>query len=107
MIVAHEALPSDIVELSPEVAAWRATAKTRPASRRALRARHRRHRIIAETREGSEQLQADWKLERLPIAYALTEPSMREWGLFLSRERTDDELPLFNEPLERMTVDRS
>ena len=34
--------------------------------------------ISAETREGSEQLQADWKLERLPIAYGLTEPSMRE-----------------------------
>src|SRR3954453_9559200 len=38
--------------------------------------------ISAETREGSEQLQADWRLERLPIAYALTEPSTREWGLF-------------------------
>jgi hypothetical protein len=37
-------------------------------------------RISAETREGSEQLQADWKLERLPIAYGLTEPSMREWA---------------------------
>jgi hypothetical protein len=34
--------------------------------------------ISAEPREGSEQLQADWKLERRPIAYGLTEPSMRE-----------------------------
>src|SRR3954462_7790330 len=36
--------------------------------------------ISAETREGSEQLQADWRLERRLIAYGLTEvPSTREW----------------------------
>jgi peroxiredoxin len=54
--------------------------------------------VSAETRERSEQLQADWKLERLPIAYGLAEPSMREWGLFVSRGRSDDEPALFNEP---------
>jgi hypothetical protein len=82
MIVADEAPRIDVVlELSPAAAAWRATAKTRPASRRALRARLNVIAISAEPREGSEQLQADWKLERLPIAYELTEPSMREWGL--------------------------
>jgi alkyl hydroperoxide reductase subunit AhpC len=41
--------------------------------------------ISAETRERTEQLQAGSKLERLAIAYGLTEPSMREWGLFASR----------------------
>lgn len=54
--------------------------------------------ISAETRERSEQLQADWKLERLPIAYGLTETSMREWGLFVSQGRDEDEPALFNEP---------
>ena len=54
--------------------------------------------ISAETRERSEQLQADRKLERLPIAHGPTEPSMREWGLFVSRGRSDDEPALFNEP---------
>jgi len=55
--------------------------------------------ISAEIREGSEQLQADWKLERLPIAYGLAEPSPREWGLFVSRGRSDDEPTPFYEPL--------
>jgi hypothetical protein len=36
--------------------------------------------ISAEPRERFEQLQADWKLERLPIAYGLADPSMREWA---------------------------
>jgi hypothetical protein len=46
--------------------------------------------ISAEAREGSEQLQADWKLERLPIAYGVT---IRL--LFVSRGRSDDEPPPF------------
>ena len=47
--------------------------------------------VSAEARERSEQLQADWKRERLPIAYGLSEPSMGEWGPFVSRGRSDDE----------------
>jgi peroxiredoxin len=54
--------------------------------------------ISAETRKRSEELWADWMLKRLPIAYGLAEPSMREWGLFVSRGRSDDEPALFNEP---------
>ena len=54
--------------------------------------------VSPETRERSEQLLADWKLERLPIAYGLAEPSMREWGIFVSRGRSNDERALFNEP---------
>ena len=54
--------------------------------------------ISAETRERSEQLQAGWRLERLPIAYGLAERSMRVWGLFVSRGRGEDEPALFNEP---------
>jgi hypothetical protein len=40
--------------------------------------------ISAERREGSEQLQTDCKLERLPIRLRLTEPSLRQWGPFVS-----------------------
>ena len=54
--------------------------------------------VSAETRERSERLLADWKLERLPIAYGLAKPSMREWGLFVSQGRSNDEPALFNEP---------
>jgi hypothetical protein len=44
--------------------------------------------ISGEARDGSEQLHADWKLERVPIACGLTDPPMRECGLFGSRRRT-------------------
>jgi hypothetical protein len=67
-------------------------ADTRPASRRGAQSEAIEViAISAGPREGSEQLQADWKLERLPVAYGLTEPSMRAWGLFVSRGRKDDE----------------
>jgi hypothetical protein len=70
--------------------------------------------ISDETRERSQQLQADRKL-RVPIAYGPTEPSMRAWGPFVSRGRSDDEPPPFSEPglsyspcqTERSTTSRS
>ena len=40
----------------------------------------------------------DWKIVGIPIAYGLTEPEMRGWGLFVSRGVGDDEPPVFNEP---------
>lgn len=54
--------------------------------------------VSGETRERSEQLASEWKLDRLPIAYGLTETQMRDWGLFVSRGLWDSEPPLFNEP---------
>ena len=47
--------------------------------------------VSAETCERPERLLADWKLERPPIAFGLAEPSMREWGLLVSRGRSDDD----------------
>ncbi len=54
--------------------------------------------VSGETRERSEQLASEWKLDRIRIAYGLTEAQMRDWGLFVSRGLWDSEPPLFNEP---------
>jgi hypothetical protein len=54
--------------------------------------------VSAETYERTTRLAEEWKLERLPLAYGLTEPQMRDWGLFVSRAFKDGEPPVFNEP---------
>ena len=54
--------------------------------------------VSGETRERTEQLATEWKLDRLPLAYGLTEAQMRDWGLFVSHGIWDSEPPLFNEP---------
>jgi peroxiredoxin len=54
--------------------------------------------VSGETRERARRMHDEWKLERLPIAYGLTEDQMRAWGLFISRGIGDDEPALFNEP---------
>ena len=45
-----------------------------------------------------DQLAQEWKLERLNLAYGLTEEQMRAWGLFISRGIDEREPALFNEP---------
>jgi|tagenome__1003787_1003787.scaffolds.fasta_scaffold20595759_2 hypothetical protein len=85
MIVADEALRIAVVlELSP--AAWRA--------------------ISAETREGSKQLRADWRLERLPVAYGLTDPSTRGWACSSGGAAATTKAPPVCETVTRMTADR-
>jgi peroxiredoxin len=54
--------------------------------------------LSGETRERTATLAEQWKLEHLPLAYGLSEQQMRAWGLFVSRGRSEDEPPLFNEP---------
>jgi peroxiredoxin len=54
--------------------------------------------VSGETRERTTQLAEEWKLERLPLAYGLTEAQMRAWGLFISHGINDTEPALFNEP---------
>jgi peroxiredoxin len=54
--------------------------------------------VSGETRERTTTLAREWQLERLPLAYALTEDQMRAWGLFISRGINDGEAALFNEP---------
>ena len=54
--------------------------------------------VSGETRERMTQLAQEWKLERLPLAYGLTEAQMRAWGLFISHGLNENEPAVFNEP---------
>jgi peroxiredoxin len=54
--------------------------------------------VSGETLERTTALAHEWKLERLPLAYGLTEEQMRAWGLFISRGIDEHEPVLFNEP---------
>jgi len=54
--------------------------------------------VSAETLERTSTLAQEWKLERLNLAYGLTEQQMRAWGLFISRAIHEHDPPLFNEP---------
>ena len=54
--------------------------------------------VSGETRERMTQLAQEWKLERLPLAYGLTEAQMRAWGLFISHGLDEREPAVFNEP---------
>ena len=47
--------------------------------------------VSGETHERTTRLAQEWKLERLPLAYGLTEEQMRAWGLFISHGINDDE----------------
>jgi peroxiredoxin len=54
--------------------------------------------VSGETRERTTTLAQDWKLERLPLGYGLSEAQMRAWGLFVSHGINEGEPALFNEP---------
>jgi hypothetical protein len=54
--------------------------------------------VSGETRERTEQLASEWKLDQLPLGYGLTEGQMRDWGLFVSHGIYDHEPALFSEP---------
>ena len=54
--------------------------------------------VSGETRERTEELALEWKLDRLPVGYGLTEEQMRNWGLFVSHGISDAEPAVFSEP---------
>ncbi|MGI8429803.1 MAG: peroxiredoxin-like family protein [Solirubrobacteraceae bacterium] len=54
--------------------------------------------VSGETRERTQQLRDEWKLDSLALAYGLTEEEMRIWGLFVSRGINAGEPGVFNEP---------
>jgi peroxiredoxin len=54
--------------------------------------------LSGDTRDRTQQLHEEWRLERLPLGFGLTEPDMRAWGLFVSHGISEDEPALFNEP---------
>lgn len=54
--------------------------------------------VSGESAERATRMRDEWGIERVPLAYGLTEERMRAWGLFISRGINDDEPPTFNEP---------
>ena len=54
--------------------------------------------VSGESHERASRMRDEWHLERVPLAYGLSESEMREWGLFVSRGITADEPAVFNEP---------
>ena len=54
--------------------------------------------VTGESHERASRMRDEWHLERVPLAYGLSESEMREWGLFVSRGIAENEPPVFNEP---------
>jgi peroxiredoxin len=54
--------------------------------------------ISGENEQRARQMRDEWKIDKVPLAYGLSEAQMREWGLFVSRGINADEPTLFNEP---------
>ncbi|MFG3497075.1 peroxiredoxin-like family protein [Streptomyces sp. NPDC047928] len=54
--------------------------------------------ISADGRDRAEEAKQGWGLDRLPIGHDLSVPTMREWGLFVSRAADRHEPDRFNEP---------
>ncbi|MGI8428116.1 MAG: redoxin domain-containing protein [Solirubrobacteraceae bacterium] len=53
--------------------------------------------ISGETEERTTRMHDEWHIDKVPLAYGLSEAQMREWGLFVSRSMKDDEPAVFNE----------
>jgi peroxiredoxin len=54
--------------------------------------------ISGESEQRANQMRDEWKIDKVPLAYGLSEAQMREWGLFVSRGINADEPAVFNEP---------
>jgi peroxiredoxin len=54
--------------------------------------------ISGENEQRARQMRDEWKIDKVPLAYGLSEGQMREWGLFVSRAIKADEPAVFNEP---------
>ncbi len=57
--------------------------------------------VVAVSGDGqgrAEQAVREWGLDELRVAYDMDEPTMRSWGLYLSKGVTDTEPALFSEP---------
>lgn len=46
----------------------------------------------------AERAVREWQLDNLRVAYGMSEATMRDWGLYLSKGVTDTEPALFSEP---------
>ena len=46
----------------------------------------------------AEKAWKDWGIEKLPVAYGLTEERARAWGLYITTSIKEAEMPVFREP---------
>src|ERR671918_3090037 len=54
--------------------------------------------VSGENEQRASLMREEWKIDKVPLAYGLSEAQMREWGLFVSRGINADEAAVFNEP---------
>ena len=54
--------------------------------------------VSMDGKERAEQAKADWKLDRLAVAYGLAEEDARAWGLYISASIAEKEPRRFCEP---------
>jgi peroxiredoxin len=54
--------------------------------------------VSMDGRERAEKAREEWGLEKLRVAYGMSEEKAREWGLYLSKSIKPTELDIFPEP---------
>ncbi|MEL6767071.1 MAG: peroxiredoxin-like family protein [Pseudomonadota bacterium] len=55
--------------------------------------------VSMDTAERAEASMADWGIDKLPVAYGMSEATAREWGLYISSQRPGSQEPaVFSEP---------
>lgn len=54
--------------------------------------------VSSDDQDRAERAKADWKLDRLAIAYGMSIEEGRSWGLYVSKAISDKEPPYFLEP---------
>ena len=54
--------------------------------------------ISGENEQRASRMRDEWKIDKVPLAYGLTEDQMRAWGLFISHGLNENEPALFDEP---------
>jgi hypothetical protein len=54
--------------------------------------------VSSDSQARAEQSKAEWRLPVMKVGYGLDVEDGRQWGLFVSRGKRDDEPPIFIEP---------
>jgi peroxiredoxin len=54
--------------------------------------------LSMEAAQRSAQCKTEWGLDQLQLGHSIDEATAREWGLYLTAQRKDDEPALFTEP---------
>ncbi|WP_179378190.1 redoxin domain-containing protein [Jannaschia marina] len=54
--------------------------------------------VSMDPKDKATQAHEDWGLDPIPMGYGMTEAQAREWGLYLSKARSETDPDLFSEP---------